>query len=235
MSARNLIVNADDFGQSAGVNLGIIQAHEKGIVTSASLMVRYPAATEAALYAKSHSSLGVGLHVDLGEWMYRDGDWEPLYEVVALNNTKKVEKEVLHQLEAFLQIMGRKPTHIDSHQHIHQRELLLPIFINVARELNITLRGSSGHVAYCGDFYGQYSDGSPFHEAISVEGLQQIIMTLSEGYTEMACHPGLDNDIQTMYKTEREKEVATLCNKSIKEYIDRYNIELCTFMGIPFI
>ena len=47
-ATRFLIVNADDFGQSSGINRGIITAHEKGIVTSASLMVRWPAAVEAA-------------------------------------------------------------------------------------------------------------------------------------------------------------------------------------------
>ena len=64
-SKRFLIVNADDFGQSHGINEGIIAAHEKGIVTSASLMVRYPAASEAASYAQKNPRLSVGLHVDL--------------------------------------------------------------------------------------------------------------------------------------------------------------------------
>jgi predicted glycoside hydrolase/deacetylase ChbG (UPF0249 family) len=49
---RQLIVNADDFGQSAGVNRGVIEAHENGIVTSASLMVRWPDAADAARYAR---------------------------------------------------------------------------------------------------------------------------------------------------------------------------------------
>ena len=53
-AARVLIVNADDFGLSAGVNRGIVEAHERGIVTSASLMVRRPAAREAADYARTH-------------------------------------------------------------------------------------------------------------------------------------------------------------------------------------
>ncbi len=50
---RYLIVNADDFGLSEGVNRGIIRAHEQGIVTSASLMVRGAAAAEAARYARA--------------------------------------------------------------------------------------------------------------------------------------------------------------------------------------
>ena len=60
-AAHCLIVNADDFGQSPGVNRGIIEAHEHGIVTSASLMVRWPAAASAAAYAREHARLGLGL------------------------------------------------------------------------------------------------------------------------------------------------------------------------------
>ena len=68
---RSLIVNADDFGQSTAINRGIIRAYEQGVVTSASLMVLWPAAKEAANYARLHPSLSVGLHVDLAEWSYR--------------------------------------------------------------------------------------------------------------------------------------------------------------------
>ena len=53
---RILIVNADDFGQSPGVNAGVIEAHERGIVTSASMMVCWPAAAGAADYARARGS-----------------------------------------------------------------------------------------------------------------------------------------------------------------------------------
>ncbi|PYS69828.1 MAG: hypothetical protein DMF73_14065 [Acidobacteria bacterium] len=59
IAQRYLIVNADDFGQSPGINRGVIEAHENGIVTSASLMVRWPAAAEAAQYARGHPDLSV--------------------------------------------------------------------------------------------------------------------------------------------------------------------------------
>src|SRR3712207_7115710 len=51
----------------------LFRSYEGGIVTSASLMVRWPAATEAAAYAREHRDLSVGLHLDLGEWVYREG------------------------------------------------------------------------------------------------------------------------------------------------------------------
>ena len=50
--SRRLIVNADDFGRTDGVNRGIITAHERGIVTAATLMVRWPAAVRAGAYAR---------------------------------------------------------------------------------------------------------------------------------------------------------------------------------------
>ncbi len=54
---RRLIVNADDFGLSAGVNEGIVEAHVSGIVTSTSLMVDRPAAAGAAGLAREHPAL----------------------------------------------------------------------------------------------------------------------------------------------------------------------------------
>ena len=67
--SRILIVNADDLGLSGGVNRGIARAHDEGIVTSASAMVRRDAIEEAAELARSRPALSVGLHVDLSEWV----------------------------------------------------------------------------------------------------------------------------------------------------------------------
>src|SRR5215210_4893477 len=99
--SRSLIVNADDFGLSDGVNHGILRAHDEGIVTSASLMVRQPAASAAAGEARRRPRLSVGLHLDLGEWAFRDGGWSALYEVVPADDPAAVAGEVSRQLEAF--------------------------------------------------------------------------------------------------------------------------------------
>src|SRR5262249_8159232 len=90
MAARSLIVNADDFGLTPRANPAVGMAHEQGMVTSASLMVRWPAAAEAAEYARQHPTLGVGLHLDLGEWVYRGGGWVARYEVVPADDAAAV-------------------------------------------------------------------------------------------------------------------------------------------------
>ena len=134
-SRKRLIVNADDFGLSAGVNRGIIRAHEEGIVTSASLMVRYPAAAEAAEYARRRPALSVGLHLDLGEWVYRGGGWAAAYEVVPPSDAAEVAAEVAYQLRNFGRLVGREPTHLDSHQHAHRSGPLRTIAAETAARL----------------------------------------------------------------------------------------------------
>src|SRR5215470_14022538 len=109
---RRVIINADDFGLSAGINRGILQAHDHGIVTSASLMVRWPAAGEAAAAASSRLRLSIGLHLDLGEWRLIGDEWNAVYQVVSTDDTAAAEPEIRRQLEAFRQLTGRNPTHL---------------------------------------------------------------------------------------------------------------------------
>lgn len=227
---RFLIVNADDFGLSDGINRGIIRAHENGIVTSASLMVRAPAAAEAAAVARKYPRLSVGLHVDIGEWIYRNNHWEPLYEVLPANSSRaEIEAEVQRQLAAFRDLMEKPPTHVDSHQHAHRDEPLQSVLREVCDGLQIPLRDFSASVTYRGDFYGQSAKGEPLADAISVSGLCQCLASLEEGVTELGCHPGIGNDFDSVYLAEREIEVATLCDPRIRNMIDRERIALFSF------
>jgi predicted glycoside hydrolase/deacetylase ChbG (UPF0249 family) len=228
MTERYLIVNADDFGQSHGINRGIIEAHENGVVTSASLMVRWPAALEAAAYARQQPDLGVGLHLDFGEWVFRDGSWFPLYQVVATEDAAGVEQEVQRQLKAFRDLLHRDPTHIDSHQHAHRHEPAHSIVKRVCDELGIPCRGFSA-AQYCGSFYGQTGTGEALKESITVDALVGILSRLPSGVTELGCHPGFGADLDTMYVHEREQEVHVLCDRRVRQAIDAGHIALCRF------
>jgi predicted glycoside hydrolase/deacetylase ChbG (UPF0249 family) len=228
---RHLIVNADDFGRSAGVNRGIIEAHEHGIVTSASLMVRWPSATEAAAYSRQHSSLSLGLHFDFAEWVYQDGTWRLQYEVVPLNDVAAVADEASRQLATFRRLVGRNPTHLDSHQHIHRTEPVRSILMVIACALEIPLRSYSWEIRYCGDFYGQTGEGLPFPDGISVPALLDILSKLPSGTTELGCHPGLDGDLDSVYRCERAVEVTSLCDPHVREVLREQNIELKSFHG----
>lgn len=232
--SRYIVVNADDFGQTEGLNRGIVKAHEEGIVTSASLMVRWPAAKSAAEYAKQHPQMSVGLHIDLGEWAFRNGEWLQLYEVLASDDPHAISREVRQQLEVFRSLCGADPTHIDSHQHVHREEPTRTIVNDLARELQVPVRHFSSHIRYCGDFYGQDEKGGSFRDGISVESLVKILSTLPEGTTELACHPGFvgSGDLDSQYLAEREMEIETLCDSRVRETIKSASVVRCSFRDI---
>lgn len=229
---RRLIMTADDFGRSPGVNRGLVEAFENGIVTSASLMVRWPAAAEAAEYARRRTALAVGLHVDLGEWRYRDGAWEPVYEVVSPGDRQQVEAEVLRQLESFRELVGRDPTHIDSHQHVHRSEPLRTILALLAEDLDVPLRDVTPGIHYCGDFHAQTAEGEPLPDGVSAPSLLSILASLPDGTTELVCHPGRLDDADSVYGVERSREVDTLCDPRVRETLMREQIVLSSFADL---
>lgn len=226
-----LIVNADDFGCSRGVNRGIAEAHERGIVTSTSLMVYGPAAPEAAEYARGRPGLGVGLHVELNRWrvarLPRRGA-----SFSAAGVTRHASEELQRQLERFDSLVGRGPSHLDSHQHRHTSPLVQPVFERFAQELGIPLRRTSLGVRFCGDFYGHDARGRPEPEAITTEALLRLLEQLDEGVTELGCHPGYANDLDEWYRMEREQEVCALSDPRVREAIRKLEITLCNFSDL---
>src|SRR2546422_11007657 len=104
-SMKHLIVNGDDFGASAGVNRGIVEAHRWGILTSTSLIVDAPRSEEAALVSRTFPRLSVGLHVHL------------VHEAAG----EKYRAELWRQLRRFRALTGHWPTHLDSHRNVHRK------------------------------------------------------------------------------------------------------------------
>ena len=192
-------------------------------------MVRWPAAAEAAAYARERPDLALGLHFDLGEWIYREGAWLPAYEVVPADDSTVVMEEAARQLAAFRRLLGREPTHLDSHQHVHLREPVRSVLIEIAGELAIPLRHYEPKIRYCGDFYGQTGEGMPLPESISVDALIEIFAVLPPGVTELACHPGLDAELQSTYRNERVEELKVLCDPRVRATVTVKEIELCSF------
>jgi predicted glycoside hydrolase/deacetylase ChbG (UPF0249 family) len=132
---RLLIVNADDFGLNEAATNGIIQSHRAGTVTSTTLMVNAPAAEQAATLAREHPALGVGLHFNL-TWgrplsapddvpalVGADGAFLPREKLARRLLLGRVPtQQVATELQAQLwriEELGIRPTHIDSHQHVH--------------------------------------------------------------------------------------------------------------------
>jgi predicted glycoside hydrolase/deacetylase ChbG (UPF0249 family) len=215
---RYLIVNADDFGASSGVNRAILECHRGGMLTSASLMVTGAALPEALSISEAHPDLAVGLHWDVIGEDEREFD---------LRDERAVRGAFQAQLESFVELMGRAPTHIDSHRHLHLRAEVRDLFCELTAPLGVPLRGD-GRVHFIGGFYAQWEWGVTELRHVSVEALQRIIREeVGEGWTEIACHPGyVSPDYKAIYSSEREAELRTLTDPRIRRTMDELGIRL---------
>jgi predicted glycoside hydrolase/deacetylase ChbG (UPF0249 family) len=192
-------------------------------------MVRPASAAEAAALAAERPTLSLGLHLDLGEWSFRAGQWAQTDHVVPLNEPLAVTAEIQRQIEAFRRLTGRNPTHLDSHQHVHREEPARSAALNAAEQLGVPLRHFTPHTRYCGDFYGRTRHNEPYPQAITPEALIRLLHSLPAGVTELACHPGEPDLPGNDYNVERQAELNSLCHDSVRPVVERHHIHLISF------
>jgi chitin disaccharide deacetylase len=214
---RRLIVNGDDFGLARGVNEGVIEAHTNGVLTSASLMVLAPAASEAAALAAAHPGLSVGLH------FVEDGGAD-------LDEPAQAARSFHAHLERFCELMGRYPTHIDSHHHVHAENQRMSVFKALVEPLNVPLR-NDGQVAYVGGFWAEWEPGIRNLGYIRRPFLRHLVDTeVGEGFTEIACHPAkVTEDLSSSYLHERELELETLTEDGRREELEGAGVKLVSY------
>jgi chitin disaccharide deacetylase len=194
-----------------------MEAHREGILTSASLMVEGRASEEAGGLAMSAPRLSVGLHFVL------DGEGRVFQDPVAA--TREIER----QFERFQALLGRLPTHLDTHHHVHREAGLLQPLLALADEYGLPLREHS-RIRHVPDFYGRWGDAAR-PEQVSVEELVRILENeVVEGVSELGCHPGyFDDELRSTYGVERELELATLKSPQLPSVLGGQGIELVNF------
>ncbi len=104
--------------------------------------------------------------------------------------------------------------------------------VRLAAELEVSLRHLDSRVRHCGRFYGQTDLGTPLPDAITVESLLKVLALLPPGTTELACHPGDHDVLDTMYREERGQEVRVLCDPRLPRELEQLGIELISFADL---
>jgi predicted glycoside hydrolase/deacetylase ChbG (UPF0249 family) len=221
VSGRYVIFNADDFGYSHGINRGILEGHEGGVVTSATLVVNGMAAAEAARLARARPALAVGLHVNFTNEADR---------LLDLEDREACRTELRGQYARFCDLMGGKPTHLDSHQHVHRHHMRRRLFEELADEEGLPLRDRPP-VVFKGGFYGQWTYGVFEPEKVSFEALARILRhEIADGVYEMSCHPGyFDPALAAVYHRDREAELKTLTDRRLRPLLDELGIALISY------
>lgn len=249
---KYLIVNADDYGIAASVSQGIRESHQRGIVTSTTVMIGMDNAVEAVQQAlKETPDLALGLHVvvagkamkpvlppdQIPTLVRSDGlfyDHPAWGEQAASFNPDEMTREIQAQFERFVAVANRLPTHLDSHYHatyFHpssaeaMRSLALKHHLPMRNDRGI---GSSTveDVQHPASFY-ELDHDQP------IDVLLNFLKTLRDGeIVELCCHPGYSND--TLFEidnwtTVREIEVGYLTDPRVREVIASEQITLCNF------
>lgn len=154
MIGKRLIVSADDFGMSPGINAGILRAHREGILTAASLMVNGGAFADAVEIARAHPALGVGLHLvlvqgkacappaDIPGLVGPDGMfpmqpiWNGFRYFFAPGMREQLRREIVAQLDKFAST-GLPLSHVDGHLTVHVHPTVLSILLECAERHRI--------------------------------------------------------------------------------------------------
>jgi predicted glycoside hydrolase/deacetylase ChbG (UPF0249 family) len=211
---RRLIVNADDLGYDPAIDRGILEAHARGVATSATAMVDTPFA--AAALEAAPRTLGLGVHVVLADDVGAD----------------RVGDELARQVDRFRALSGRAPTHVDSHRHAHARADRVEAFARAAAALGLPVRaidaamrarvreaGARTTDAFLGD--------AALRPCWTPERLREALGRLPGGTSELMAHPGWRPvHARTSFGVEREEELRALCAPGLREALSAVGVEL---------
>lgn len=226
----HIIFNADDFGMTEGINYGIIACHDDGVVNSTTLMINMPYTTMAAQMAKTRPLLGVGLHLNLTcgrpllekarSFVDKNGDFlRP--DAYPINvDPDELYDEWDAQIQAFKELFGHLPTHLDSHHHVHLRPEMVAVTLKLAEKYHLPIRQRTRlkdpYHPLISTFYGDHA-GMDFFPEHDLE---------KESY-EIMCHPAfLDQRLLDMssYAMPRAREMAILRSPELKAYLKEHDL-----------
>jgi hypothetical protein len=247
---KRLIVNADDFGRSAGVNHGVVRAHREGIVTSTTLMTNAPGTAHAGTVARSAPRLAVGVHLvvtyarplldpsRIRSLVREDGSfWRPSELQRRAIDRREALMEYRAQFARAREILGSEPTHIDTHHWVHDQPALSWAVCELALETGAAART---HTPEQRDEYRAKGVRTPDHFSrefqhpghIEVADLLALFSRLDDGVTELMCHPGEPDPeliATSTYARERPIELATLTDPRVRAALESHGIGLATF------
>jgi predicted glycoside hydrolase/deacetylase ChbG (UPF0249 family) len=248
---KRLIVNADDLGRAHGINTGVFEAHQRGIVTSATAMVNHEFVREAALMSLSNPRLGIGLHVALTggrpalppaaipSLVDAEGRQPARPEGLSGANPRDLAAEVAAQFAKFVSVFGRRPTHLDSHHHSHRRPEVFEALCALARLEDLPVRNAGGamggHLKMRGLRANDWFEERFFDQGVSVPTLVSILDSLPDGATEMMCHPAhadAELAVSSTYAAARVLELQALCDPAVRDAVERAGIQLMTFSDL---
>lgn len=242
---RRLIVNADDFGLTRGVSAGILAAHRHGIVTSTTVLVNAEIDRDQLAELRD-SDLGLGLHVNLtlGQPLSRAPSLvddagcfvRDARRAAARAAPGDVEREVEAQIEKFVTLMRRAPTHLDTHHHVGLYSPIAEVVLSAARLLGLAVRSQnetarararSAGLRTPDHFFGESGPPAYWSLARTLAHLR----ALPPGVSEFMTHPGWFEQrlAFSRYGRQRETELIGVGTAPARAAAGALGVKLCHF------
>lgn len=251
-----LIIKADDFGFTEGINLGIMKAHRDGIVQSTGVMVNMPHARQALQLARNYPELCVGLHVNLvvgkpcapsnevKSLLKEDGTFisSSSYRQMIQNHQEPIAdyesayRETEAQILKFFSLAGTMPEYLEG--HAIRSQILIDVFHDLAKKyhlLHVSWQQdkSVGIIDYpsrTNSIYDWYPTHLDHPEQFFTSG--KIFEGIADTPFHLAVfHPGyMDYELTkwSSFQQVRIQDLACLTSPKVKEYLESNQIELCS-------
>lgn len=246
LTMNMLIINADDFGYSKGINLGILEAHREGILSSTTIMANMPGFDHAVSIAKENPKLGVGVHLTLTchkplnptvtSLMDDEGDFKRLsYFEKGIDIDIDLNELFLEWDTQIKKVIksGISPTHLDSHHHVNSIKPLTEVFEDLARKYDLPVRNNyevSNDLVTTKRFITQLDALGTEKNIWKPMIFRNIIEdVLTYGSVECMCHPGfIDYELleRSSFTKGRAYQVKELQNDYYKQIIQEAGITL---------
>ncbi len=236
-----MIINADDFGYCRAVNYGIMDAHLQGVLTSTTLLTNTPGFRHAASLAKECPSLGVGLHLNIAlgqpftSGSTLTGENGAFIKPGNLPSSHKylpedIQIELEAQYQKFVEVMGKKPTHLDSHLFTTDSN---SVMADAARELAEKYRLPLRNHDISGFPHVDFIQFRTYQEEPGLSYIYNHIKDISsKPYVELMSHPAyVDSYLlqSSSYNMQRLAELDFLVSSKTKDMLQKYSVELINY------
>jgi len=246
---KQLIINADDFGLTAGVSEGVLRAMQRGVVCSTSAMVCDAAALSLLRRHLKFLDGRAGIHLQLTDGVPRagyrrvpslvtsEGCFPRFPQELGALDANEVRVEWCAQLEQFLR-SGLTPSHIDTHHHVHGLTPVFKVYCEIAKQCGVPARTLSAEMTKALRLYGircaDYCETGWFGADATPEKLLDSIAAAFErcsgsGVVELMCHPGYVDPLleaRSVYVSGRENELHILCADQLARRIRQLGVRL---------
>lgn len=244
-----LIINADDFGYSPGINLGIVASHENGMLTSTTMMANMPGFEHGVELAKQHPNLGIGVHLTLtcgkpllsgGTTLMENNEFRKIsfYEKEFSIDTEELYKEWEAQIKKII-AAGIQPTHLDSHHHVNRISPMKEVFVELAQKYKLPVRNNfevPKTLKTVNRFFTEFDSLSQSKEIWKEMTIQNLIQDCQEyGTVEVMCHPGYLDHIVVASSSLLDSRVFTvkeLQNPRHKEVLEKNQVQFGTYRDL---